>query len=194
MQTVKRTVHDDYLPELSHDWRIDTSIPYPFPSGRTSSNPCKNPPTIANFSDRPGFDRFFMQPALFRQDFEVCAVCLRGKEGPVGNNHPFWGVSGQGATVYGCITWGHMFWPTLSRNKNVVQGQTERYGVYRRITGASGERTTEIDIDAGRTSSGDVAIRKDAGLAPSREFIRALLAADGLYIPPYESPFGGIGP
>ena len=62
VQTVKLEAHSDYDPLLglmSHDWEIDQMIPYP--NGNALAYPCRNPASIADMNDRPGFDNFVFQ-------------------------------------------------------------------------------------------------------------------------------------
>jgi len=80
-----------------NDWMIDDKIPYS--NSRHWHKGDRIP--FAEMSDTPGWDRVSFLRYLV-QDFETCAVCLKGCE--------------KGA-YYGCATWGHSFTRFEKRNQ-----------------------------------------------------------------------------
>jgi hypothetical protein len=95
----------------------------------STTDPC-NSPRRARLEDNPlspvrlGSWLYSIYAKSFEQEFETCAVCLAGNEGPLVAEffYPDFGGTWKvlnGLTVYGCVRWGHTFrsnvWPPTSR-------------------------------------------------------------------------------
>ena len=117
-------------PKTLTPWKIDAGIPYPhsLQEGPATVDPCPDPKNnmaigTATLGDRPNFNQNFLDPLLYNQDLETCAVCLKGVEGPKAKKY---------FTIYGCVKWGHELFrdaalTTAERPgyKNVSEGRIE---------------------------------------------------------------------
>ncbi len=84
-----------------YGWAIDGGIPYPQTAGgeEAISGVCLED-QLMRMDDLPTrFYTIIAYPRYWKWDAEVCAICLSGKEGPVGNRY----------VTYGCTKWGFEF-------------------------------------------------------------------------------------
>ena len=105
--------------------KVDGEIPYQFASPPGSGKHRGDPLRVGAIaiSDTPNaqVNTVFGRLHRFTNDFETCAVCLKGVEGPV-----TFDVSNRAAdrflVVYGCVTWGFSRDPARGRNLIWMQG------------------------------------------------------------------------
>ena len=85
------TYKHTFLGKENKDWHLDGSFPYKLSTPWIKGRSTRSLPAIAE--DMPGYYGVVRLYKL-NQDFETCAICLKGCE--IGAN-------------YGCVTWGHTF-------------------------------------------------------------------------------------
>lgn len=145
---------------------IDKGVPYPH---STQARPCgvKSEVVRATMSDMPnGVVLTILQWTLIslRQEFEVCAVCLQGKEYAAHNAF----------VVYGCIKWGHFIELTFgdpSRHPYDEKEEAPGYTYTRYIEGTTTTFYQSLDVEF--DDSHDIGVM-GINSPPSNDWLRAI--------------------